>query len=150
MARHLDESARAHVADLLLDLGARAAGFWWIAGTTLEQVAFVASPTLPMEVAQGFAEATRSVPLTQAGLGIVRTAVEGTVTVSRALELPADSGSGFWLRAFGAERSVAVPLHDSHGALKAVVSAALPEDPRDDQAVANRMLETARKWGWLV
>ena len=47
----------------------------------LEQVAFVASPALPKEVVQGFAEATRSVPLTQTGLGIVRTAVEGTVTV---------------------------------------------------------------------
>ncbi len=128
----------------------RAAGFWWIAGNMLELVAFVASPALPKEVIGGFVEATRSVPLSQTDLGIVRTAVEETVTVSRASELPAESGSGYWLRAFGAVRSVAIPLHDAHGTTKAVLSVALPDDSRDDHDVTDRMLEIARKWNRLV
>jgi hypothetical protein len=124
---------------LLHALGARAAGLWRVAGDGLEQVAFIAGPGLPAEVARAFAEATRSVPLDQAGLAIVQAATRRVPVISRADELPADSGSGQWLRAFGAARSVAVPLGDPRGIIIAVLAVALPDGPPDDQAIADRL-----------
>src|SRR5262245_14200077 len=109
------EGARLHVAELRLDLEARAAGYWWHAGDWLEQVAFVASPAIGADVVARFAEATRSVALSRTELGIVRAALSGEPTVSRVEDLPEDDGSGYWLRAFGAVRSVAVPLKDPKG-----------------------------------
>src|SRR3954462_12371460 len=123
-----EEGIRQSLASLRLDLGARAAGYWWLAGDWLEQVAFASSPPLDEGVAQRFAEATRSVPLSAGTeLGIVRAAVTDSPAISRVSELPDDegSGSGYWLRVFGATRSVAVPLHDTKGDVRAVVSVAL-------------------------
>src|SRR6185437_2196304 len=77
---------------------ARAAGWWRVAGDRLEQVAFSAAADMPGDVAREFAGSTRSVPLARADLGIVKAAVTCEVAVSRADELPADSGSGLWLR----------------------------------------------------
>jgi hypothetical protein len=58
-------------------------------------------------------------------------------------ELPADSGSGRWLRAFGAGRSVAVPIRDERGAVAGVFSVALlANDPIDDPAVIDRISTT--------
>src|SRR4051812_21966330 len=91
---------------------ARAAGWWRVAGDRLEQVAFSADADMPGEVARGFAGATRSVPMDRGDLGIVRAAATGEPAVSRVDDLPADSGSGLWLRRFGATRSVAVPVRD--------------------------------------
>ena len=104
------------LADLARALSARAAGVWRVEGDRLVQVAFVAGEGLAEEVARAFAEATRSVSRAQGDLGIVRAATLGVVTASRTAELPAETGSGFWLRAFGASRSVAVPLLDARGA----------------------------------
>jgi hypothetical protein len=153
MVNEQDEGARRQLAELRVELGARAAGYWWHAGDWLEQVAFAASPTLDAEVARAFAEATRSVPLARTELGIVQAAVSGAVAVSRASDPPddAEAGPGYWLRAFGAARSVAVPLHDPGAAVRAVVSVALPADcPFDDDAVAERILMAVRGWAPLV
>ena len=48
--------------------------------------------------ARQFAAATATVPLSQTSLGIVAAALTGQPAISRAHELPADSGSGRWLR----------------------------------------------------
>ncbi len=138
------------VAAVLRDLGARAAGVWRVVGDRLEQLAFVAGPGLPAEVARAFAEATRTVPLDREGLGIVRAATAGVPAVSRAADLPDDSGSGLWLRAFGASRSVAVPVCDGRGVVVAVLSVALPDGPPDDQDVADRLRNAAASWGPIV
>jgi hypothetical protein len=114
---------------------ARAAGWWRVSGDHLEQVAFAAAD-LPEEVAREFSEATRSVPLDRVDLGVVKAAVTGEVTVSRVGDVLADTGSGHWLRRFGASRSVAVPIHDTSGIVARVVSLALPEGAPDDEAVA--------------
>jgi DNA-binding IclR family transcriptional regulator len=145
-----DDLVRNQLAALRLDVEARAAGYWWVAGEWLEQLAFVPSLALPEEVAHGFAEATRTVSLAQSNLGIVQAALSGTVTVSRASELPDDAGSGYWLRAFGATRSIAVPLHVPGGPVRAVVSVALADTPLDDDSVAERVVATARAWVPLV
>ncbi len=135
-----------HLADLARALSARAAGVWRVEGDRLVQVAFVAGDGLAEEVARAFAEATRSVPRTQGDLGIVRAATLGVVTASRSAELPAETGSGLWLRAFGASRSVAVPLLDAGGSVYAVVSVALAESPLDDRAVADRIRSGSPGW----
>jgi len=95
-------------------------------------------------VARGFAEATQSVPLEETGLGIVAAATSGEVAVSRPEELPSGSGSGRWLRAFGAAGSVAVPLCDDHGNAVGVLSVALPDGcAMDDRAVVDQIRQTA-------
>ena len=91
-------------------LGARAAGLWRVDGDRLVQVAFSADPEMPVDVAEGFARATLAVPLDRLDLGIVGAYCDGRRRVSIAAELPAEVGSGYWLRAFGADRSVAVPI----------------------------------------
>src|SRR5262245_14210239 len=150
MANPQEEGARQHLAELRIDLEARAAGYWWHAGDWLEQVAFVASPALGADLAAKFAEATRSVALSRTDLGIVRAALSGEPAVSRIAELPEEDGSGYWLRAFGAERSVAVPLHDNKGDVRAIVSVALPVGALDDEAAIARIVGAARGWAHLV
>ncbi len=132
--------------DLVRALSARAAGVWRVEGDQLVQVAFVAGDGLAGEVALAFAEATRIVSRAQGDLGIVRAVSLGVVTTSRTAELPAEGGSGFWLRAFGASRSVAVPLLDARGGVHAVVSVALAESPLDDRAVADRIRSGSPQW----
>jgi len=150
MTNPIEEGARQHLAELRLELGARAAGYWWHAGDWLEQVAFVASPALAADVVASFAEATRSVALSQTDLGIVRAALSEQPTVSRIAEIPENDGSGYWLRAFGAVRSVAVPLHDPKGKVRAIVSVALADDSLGDDDVTARIVAAARWWAHLV
>jgi len=125
---------------------ARAAGWWRVSGGRLELVAFAAAADLPAAVAGGFAEATRTVPLTERGLGIVAAAVSGVPAVSRADELPPGSGSGLWLRRFGAARSVAVPVRDGDGVVTRVVSLALAGEAPGDEAVAAAIAAEASGW----
>ncbi len=120
---------------------ARAAGWWRTAADRLEQVAFAADANLDDDVARGFAEATRSVPLDQGDLGIVRAAVTGKPAVSRTVDHPAESGSGLWLRRFGASRSIAVPVGDGW-----VVSLAMAGDLPDDESIASAIRNEAERW----
>ncbi len=60
-----------------------------------------------------------------------------------AVELPEESGSGRWLRAFGAVRSVAVPIRDSRGTVRAVFSVALGENPLSEEIVSERVRAAA-------
>ena len=128
---------------LRVRFGARAAGWWRVDGDRLEQVAFSAAADMPEDVSVGFAGATRSVPMGHGDLGIVRAAATGTPAVSRASELPADSGSGLWLRRFGAARSVAVPVPRGNGW---VVSMALASETPDDASVAAAIRSEAEGW----
>src|SRR3954447_19996834 len=145
MIEPLDASATRRVAALLHSLDARAAGCWRVVGDRLEQVSFVAGRDLAGEVARAFSEATRSVSLGQTTLGIVRAVQSGGPTVSLASELPDDSGSGLWLRRFGATRSVAVPLLDSRGRVHAVVSLALGDGPIDADVIG-RIRDDVADW----
>ena len=142
-------SALEVVEGLRREVGARAAGVWWMAGDRLEQVAFAAAEDMPEEVAGAFAEATRTVSLGLTELGIVVAAIRAEVAVSRAAELPGETGSGAWLRRFGAERSVAVPLIAAGRVVRGVLSIALPEGAADDSYVADRLRRAAEEEGWL-
>jgi hypothetical protein len=120
---------RQQLAALRSRLGGRAAGAWRPEGDRLVLIAFDPAPDLPPAVALGFEAATREVDLTLVHLGIVRAATTGDPFVSIAAELPPETGSGLWLRAFGAERSVAVPIAGRDGRIGAVVSVALGLEP---------------------
>lgn len=114
---------------LLGRLEGRAAGAWRVEGGTLAQVAFVTTPDMAAEVARGFAAATERVDLGRVELAIARAAATAFAVVSIAEELPAGTGSGFWLRAFGAARSIAVPVEGANGRVAWVVSVALGAEP---------------------
>ena len=133
---------RLNVAAVCQLLGACAAGYWRLdqASAQLVQVAFVPGRGLDAEVGRKFESATEVVPLSQQSLGIVAAASTGRPAISRVSELPADSGSGTWLRAFGASRSVAVPLFDAEQTVCGVISVALPEHGEtNDDLVASHL-----------
>ena len=137
------DSVRDRLAALRDRLDGRAAGIWKVEGDRLVQVAFDPAPDLPREVAEGFAAATVAVDLARLELGIVEAAVSGRVAVSVAASLPAGAGSGYWLRAFGAARSVAVPVPGEDGPVALVVSVALGLEP-PNEAVAATILDAFR------
>ncbi|MFO0908126.1 MAG: hypothetical protein U0794_07170 [Isosphaeraceae bacterium] len=129
-------------------LDARAAGWWGRTEATLVQLAFTSAADLPTDVAEAFARATRSVPLSEVSLGIVKAAIESGVAASHAAELPPTEGSGLWLRRFAAERSVAVacgPIGDDAQPTW-VVSVALAAAPPSDAELARRIREATRRW----
>ncbi|WP_435005350.1 hypothetical protein P12x_003247 [Tundrisphaera lichenicola] len=123
---------RESLVNLLENLGGRAAGAWRIEGGRLVLVAFEPAPDLAPEVAIGFEESTRSVDLSMLDLGIVRAVSTGEVAVSIAGELPPETGSGRWLRAFSADRSIAVPVLEASGKVEGVVSIALGLQPSSE------------------
>ena len=122
---------RDSLAALRLRLGGRAAGAWQVEDDRLVQIAFDPAPDMPRDVADGFAAATRSVDLDRVNLAIVQVVLSGRVFVAIAAELPPEVGSGYWLRAFGADRSVAVPIVGRDGGVEMVVSVALGLVPHD-------------------
>jgi hypothetical protein len=125
-----------HVEALRKFLGARATGLWFYRGDRLELAAFAPAPDMPEDVARRFREASSEVSLDRTDLGIVNAVVERAASISVAGRLPVEVGSGYWLRAFGAERSVAVPIFRPEGGIAAVLSAALPTlGPPDDEEV---------------
>ncbi len=127
-------------------LGARAAGAWRTEGGRLVGLAFDAAPGMPPEVAARFAAMSVSVPLDLRDLGIVAAVVEARRRVSVAADLPADSGSGYWLRAFAADRSVAVPISRGDCTVAGVVSVALVGAGMTDEAVEAALREGASGW----
>ena len=142
-----NRAAHAVVDELLATLDARAAGLWRVEGDQLAQAAFAACADMPAEVARAFATATRSVPITEHALGIVAAVTTCKPCVSRVSELDPAEGSGRWLRAFGAERSVAVPLVDDRGTVVAVLSVALAAGALADDAAADRIRAAGQSLG---
>ncbi len=128
----------AQVESVQSTLNARAVGFWKHEDRRLSLKCFIGAPDLPTEVGQKFQASAGEVGLELRELGIVKAVALRSVAVSLAGLLPVETGSGYWLRSFGAARSVAVPLEDSEGEIYAVFSAALPTiGPPDDDAVAS-------------
>lgn len=117
---------------------ARATGSWrYDAGKkVLLLESFQACPEMKKEVAAGFPAATAEVLVTDTGLGIVLAARAMAVTEYRAVDLPPDAGSGYWLRGFEADRSVAVPQIDREGNLIRILSVAVTglDKPYEDYA----------------
>jgi hypothetical protein len=132
--QRLIEEIRIRVATLCDALGARAAGYWQVDGPSdrLTQVVFTPGTALDPRVGREFAEVTRIVSLSQKDLGIVAAVHGGEAAISEVENLPEAAGSGRWLRAFGASRSVAVPIRDRSGNVAGVLSLALPGRPPED------------------
>ena len=121
-------------------LDARAVGVWSVRGDHLDQDRFWSGPDLPDDVARAFAVATLRVSMAMTGLAIVKVAVEARPLVSIAADLPPDSGSGYWLRRFGATRSFALPIVQ-RGRVLRVVSAAVADADRDEAEIFAAMRE---------
>jgi hypothetical protein len=100
------------VLDRLLTLAdARATGLWRSDGAVLHQLAFRAVPQMPGEVAQDFAGATRAVPLSATGLGIVKAVLSQQPTLATVdLSSTGLADSASWLVRFGAASSLAWPV----------------------------------------
>lgn len=128
---------------LLNEWRARATGFWIVESETLRCVLFRPADDLDPGVAAGFADATASVPRHRLDLGIVEASENGRVAVASLADHPEETGSGHWLRAFQAVRSIAVPLRDSSGAVRAVWAIAIGDDGVPPEHIAQRIRELA-------
>lgn len=104
---------------------ARATGCWRFENGRLLLESFLPCPEMKPEIAARFPVATADVPVTDTGLGIVLAARTRVVTEYRADDLPPESGSGYWLRGFEADRSIAVPQLDQAGNLVRILSVAV-------------------------
>lgn len=97
--------------DLLLSaLRARAVGLWRCHQDHLEQIGFRAVPEMPESVRRDFADATRHVPLSEVGLGIVKAVVSAQPVVAKAVGSGGLGQSAGWLTRFEARQSVACPI----------------------------------------
>lgn len=129
----------AGLAALLRACGGRAIGVWVVHGDELRIAAFDSSPELSSDVARRFTETSASVGLSQTTLGIVRAVLIGEPVVSIAADLHPETGSGLWLRAFGAERSIAVPIRGDNGGVRAVISVATSTDRAANDAIVEAL-----------
>ncbi len=129
-------------------LDARAAGVWQVEGDRLALVAFDGADDLAPGAGDGFARAAASVPLDRPDFSIVAAVRTGRINDWHAADLPADAGSGYWLRAFPAARSVAVPIFGPGGVAVGVVSVAT-RGPEPPAAEVERAV-TAEAEGWLA
>lgn len=120
-----NSSVEAAVRYVLEKAHARAAGCWRYENGRLKLEFFLPCDDMNPTVAAGFPVATADVPVTDTGLGIVLAARTKEVTEYRAIDLPPESGSGFWLRGFEADRSIAVPQLDEEGNLLRILSVAV-------------------------
>lgn len=132
----MPESITEVLAALIARLDGRAAGFWLREGDTLRQVAFQSAADLPDSVRVGFMDATREVPLSLLELAIVSACLEGKPILSLAETLPPELGSGYWLRAFGAACSLAVPILGTDSGPTGVLSVATRVVPAAPEEVA--------------
>lgn len=136
-------STLSHLRDLRLSCGGRAAGAWRVEGDHLALIEFDPAPDMPEVVARGFRQATLLIPLTKSELGVVGAVSRRKPTLSIAENLPAELGSGYWLRAFHAACSVAVPVLDGNDAVFAVVSVALSSVPSNIEAIVAQVRASA-------
>ncbi len=129
------------LADLNARLDGRAIGLWACEGEILRLVAFLPAADLPDSVRVGFVEATRAVPLSTLELSIVKARQEGEPVLAISETLPPELGSGYWLRAFGAACSLAVPVAGSDPGTTGVLSVATRTIPASPDAVAALLRE---------
>ena len=100
------------LARLVTETASRASGLWRLEENHLVLIGFGWARDMPLEVSSGFQAATRRVPLDQIGLGIVKAAVTAKPAIGR--RDPNESGldgSATWISRFGANTSLAVPIH---------------------------------------
>jgi GAF domain-containing protein len=109
--RGSDASPQEALTALLDVTDSRAIGLWRAGENSLRLAGFSAKPDMPQEVREGFQSATREVPFTQTGLGIIQTvqtrqpAIANIETGKDALPVSAS-----WLARFNAVMSLAVPI----------------------------------------
>jgi hypothetical protein len=115
----------------LVATNSRAVGWWRQMDDELQVIGFRGHPTMPEDVVQGFAAATRVVNLQQTGLGIVKAAVSQQPTVALLASSGGTlAGSATWLERFASVQSLAVPIiHGSRVRGVLALSTAYPFGP---------------------
>jgi hypothetical protein len=128
-------------------LDARAAGVWSVEPAALVLAAFAPAADLEPRIAARFTQATSRVSLESVELGIVQAALTGAPAVSETAMLRGSPGSGSWLEAFGADRSVAVPVMRA-GAAGAVlvVSVAVRGPVAEVPWITESLLDFGQGW----
>lgn len=99
---------------LLEQTGGRAAGLWRLAPGELRQVGFRAVEDMPETVRTEFAAATRNVPLSETGLGIVKAAISRAPSMATVEGMPGLGASAGWLARFACRASLAVPVEHAN------------------------------------
>ena len=98
---------------LVEQTASRAAGCWRLDRQILHLAWFGYARDMPHDVSQGFQDATRSVPLNQLGLGIVKAAVTEQPAIGRRdAGMTGLGGSASWIVRFDANTSLAVPIRN--------------------------------------
>ncbi|MDX2039388.1 MAG: hypothetical protein SFX72_22270 [Isosphaeraceae bacterium] len=138
----MQDSDATRVADIRVRLGARAAGAWRLSDDSLVRTAFSHATDMPEDVVSSFCSASERFRLSDVEFGVVKAAVELLPVVSRRSH-SGSPGSGRWLEAFDADRSIAVPILDDSGRLAAVFAVALAADRFSDEEVADLVTERA-------
>ena len=119
---------------LVVETSARAAGCWRLDNGTLNLIGFGWAGDMSLDVSQGFQDATRRVSLDQIGFGIVKAAITDKPAIGcRDSSATGLDGSASWIVRFGANTSLAVPIHDSQthaviGVLAVSTAAFVEED----------------------
>jgi len=123
------------LAELLELTQARATGLWRRDGQRLVLLGFRGADDMPDAVKGEFVEATRSVSLTQTGLGIVQAVVSGAPALSFVDAQPrTPATSAGWLARFGAARSVAVPVVEGDRVIGVIAISTAQELKEGDRA----------------
>ncbi|NOX56547.1 MAG: GAF domain-containing protein [Planctomycetes bacterium] len=142
-----NQALDAVLAELLDRTKARATGLWFLADRELHLVAFQGVSEMPEKVKQEFIEATRHVPLTQTGLGIVKAVVKESPALSFVDAQPRTAAtSAGWLERFGARSSVAVPVKDA-GRIVGVLAISTAEELSEGSPAWSIMVQVALSIG---
>ena len=135
------------LAQLVVETASRASGCWRLENDHLVLVGFGWADDMPDSISTGFQDATRRVPLSQTGLGIVKAATTSQPAIGR--RDPRNTGldgSATWIEKFGANTSLAVPICRTSGDVTTgVIAVSTAEFVEEGDLLWNRLHELARE-----
>lgn len=141
------ENIEASLDQILKLTGSRATGLWLRYPEHLELIGFRGVAEMPDAVQHGFADATRHVPLSQTGLGIVKAVIaDGPAIATLAPENTGLGDSASWLARFEARSSIAVPIRHADE-IVGVLAISTAEVLTRESPAARRLAEIAAAIG---
>lgn len=127
----------------------RASGCWRLENGFLNLVGFGWAADMPDEVSSGFQAATRHVPMTELGLGIVKAAAVGLPAIGR-LDAASSGlqGSAGWIAKFAARSSLAVPIRAvESGAIMGVIAVSTAANVEEGDSLWRIIVQLASELG---
>ena len=137
---------------LVVETASRAAGCWRLENGHLELNGFGWASDMPEEVSRGFQDATRRVSLDQIGLGIVKAAISTQPAIGRRdAQATGLDGSASWIVRFGANTSLAVPIHETKtGRVTGVIAVSTAAFVEKDDSLWRTMLHLSNELGRVI